>query len=170
MRYMPTLRTPVWGSTVFTIGRVTKHPPSAGQHFRIGSAASDASAPVCTTCWHSPRPDTVRGNQRDIPASSGNARNLSANDGRGAMACRSNPSTRSESSPSDPTPSASAMRRAEPNMLVSTGNSVPVFSNSNALPPPGIFETRSVISAISSIGDTGAAMRTSSPSRSSSEI
>ena len=62
IRYMPTLRTPLSGSTVWTSGKVTKRPPSNGQHFRTGSSESRTSSPVRTTCWASPpRPRRFRG-------------------------------------------------------------------------------------------------------------
>src|ERR1035437_10394406 len=41
MRYMPTLRLPVFGSRVITQGRVTKRPPSLGQHCRMGKSRSE---------------------------------------------------------------------------------------------------------------------------------
>src|ERR1700749_4181687 len=46
---------------------------------------------------------------------------------------------------------------------MSTGNSVPVFSNSRAFPPLPLLLIRSVISAISNLGSTNVLIRTNSP-------
>ena len=63
-----------------------------------------------------------------------------------------------------------AMRLSEPIMFISTGYSVPVFSNSRALPPPSIFDIRSVISVISKRVVTGVVMRHNSPAASNFAI
>ncbi len=69
------------------------------------------------------------------------------------------------------TPSANRMRRQLPKALIKTGMAEPsTVSNNSALPPSGLLDTRSVISAISRRGETGSAMRTSSPSASSRSI
>ena len=81
-------------------------------------------------------------------------------------ACCNKSSSRRVSSSSDSTPSAIAIRRSEPIILVSTGNGVPVCSNNSALPPSGCLDMRSVISAISYTGSTGTLTRCNSPSRS----
>ena len=164
---MPTLRTPLSRSTVWTSGKVTKRPPSNGQHFRTGSSESRTSSPVRTTCWHAPRPRRFRGSQRDIRSSSGSMRSLSDNDVFGAVSSENRLSIRRVRSSRLSTPSARAIRRSEPIMFVRTGKDVPVRSNSSARPPPGRFDSRSVNSAISSTGSTSAATLTSSPARSS---
>src|ERR1700754_2922682 len=46
---------------------------------------------------------------------------------------------------------------------MSTGNSVPVFSNNRAFPPLPLLLIRSVISAISNLGSTNVLIRTNSP-------
>ena len=68
------------------------------------------------------------------------------------------------------TPRAIAMRLSEPIMFMSTGYSVPVFSKRSALPPPSLFDMRSVISVISKRVSTFAVMRLSSPASSSFAI
>src|SRR5256886_12223082 len=70
------------------------------------------------------------------------------------------------------TPSASAMRRSEPNRLTATGwreRPPPASvgcSNRSAGPPPGDFMQRSAISVISRFTDTGRFTRTSIPAAS----
>src|SRR5665213_1773742 len=46
MRYIPTLRSPVSGSSVTTHGSVMKRPPSSGQQRRIGKFKSVGSTRV----------------------------------------------------------------------------------------------------------------------------
>jgi len=81
---------------------------------------------------------------------------------------------RSACSETSSTPSAIAMRFQEPKRLMATGMSLMEpssstgFSKSSALPPPGLFMTRSAISVISSRTATGSRTRTSSPCRSRS--
>ena len=167
---MPTLRTPVSGSSVCTNGSVTKRPPSCGQHFSTGNRSNRAASPCKTTCWHTPRPLTSRGSQRDMRPSNGSIRNLSNRSGLGEVSAAKSSSIRPVSRSTDSTPSAMAIRRSEPIILVSTGNGVPVFSNNSARPPPGLFASRSVNSAISNTGSTGTLIRTSSPARSNAAI
>ncbi len=168
MRYMPTFPAPVTGSTVCTMGSVTKRPPSAGQHLSTGRISSDASSPVRTTCWHAPRPRSRLGNQRAASPNRGRVPIFSARLPLGDMAASANRPMRSGSSSSEAAPRANAMRRSEPKRFIATGKGVPVFSKSSALPP--CFTTRSAISAISSTGFTKVFTRTSSPSLSSRSI
>ena len=122
-RYMPTLRTPVCGLRVITCGRVMKRPPSLGQHFRIGRKSSEGFS-VSITSWTGPR-RTLRGlqpharqrAQQVAPAADQPAQALWAGAGRSALPSRWLSSSRSS------TPSAQAMRCAEPKALISTGMS-----------------------------------------------
>ena len=52
MRYMPTLRVPVFGSFVMTAGSVMNGAGSPGQQRWIGSRPRSTSAPSRKTSWH----------------------------------------------------------------------------------------------------------------------
>ena len=85
----------------------------------------------------------------------------------GGLAFMSAPSSFATSS-TEFAPMLMAMRLCEPSVLMATGKgeTTPLtvgFSNSNALPPPGDFISRSAISVISSSVATGWEMRLSSP-------
>src|SRR6476620_9882985 len=54
IRYIPTLRLPVFGSLVWITGSVTNGPPSLGQQVITGSLVM--SGVSITTSWHSPLP------------------------------------------------------------------------------------------------------------------
>ena len=65
----------------------------------------------------------------------------------------------------DADPHEVAILLSLPKALVSTGKLLPItFSNNSAFPPPGTLDMRSVISVISSSGDTGPTTLFSSPS------
>ena len=169
IRYIPTLRIPVSGSRVLTIGSVTNAPPSASHECNIGRRSRSTSSPCHTTCWQAPRPATLCGNHLATSANRGSARIFSHSEPLGESASFKRESIRAEISSSRSTPRAIAMRREEPIIFVTTGNSVPVFSKRSAL-PPSLLTTRSVSSAISKRVLTGAEMRMSSPSRSRRSI
>ncbi|OPX58280.1 MAG: hypothetical protein A4E29_01594 [Methanomassiliicoccales archaeon PtaB.Bin134] len=81
------------------------------------------------------------------------------------MVIFSSPEILSATSSGETASSAMAILLSLPKALVSTGNLLPVtFSNSSAFPPPGLLDMRSVISVISSSGETGPAILLSSPS------
>jgi hypothetical protein len=161
---------PLSGSTVCTIGSVMKGPPSQPHDVSAGRRPRSTSSPSMTVCWHSPRDDSFLGNHLDMSCSSGSMRSLSIRVFLGDMASCSSESIRRVRLSSESTPSAIDIRRSEPIMFVSTGNSVPVFSNSRARPPPSLLDMRSVISAISHRRSTRAATRTSSPAASKRDM
>ncbi len=49
VRYIPTLRLPVFGSRVTTHGKVMKRPPSFGQHCRMGKSRSEKLSRLMTS-------------------------------------------------------------------------------------------------------------------------
>src|SRR6267378_1488665 len=143
-RYIPTLRTPDAGSRVMTPPSVMYGPPSSGQQIGTGNCATSAR----------------RGSIASLPSRpSGTLR-------------ASNSEMRAPTSSRRSTPSASDMRRSEPNRLTATGyrDFTPSRNvgcvNSRAGPPPGDFMQRSAISVISLSTETGCSTRTRSPASS----
>lgn len=124
IRYMPIAHS-VSGSSVCTNGSVTKRPPSCGQHFSTGNRSNRAASPYANDLLAPRWPLTSRGSQRDMRPSNG-IRNLSNRSGLGEVSAAKSSSIRPVSG-SRFTPSANAIRRSEPIILVSTGNGVPVF-------------------------------------------
>src|SRR6266704_6504223 len=167
---MPTLRTPVLGSRVITPARVMYGPPSSGQQMGIGRSARFTSAPRSTVAWQGARPPIVFGGNLATSASCGSMASL-PNRVSGTLRFNS-AAIRSPISSRHCTPSASAMRRSEPNRLTATGRRAapPPESvgcwNRSAGPPPGDFMQRSAISVISRFSDTGRSTRTSIPAAS----
>ena len=144
-----------------------KRPASSGQHCSMGIMSRSTSSPVKTTSWHKAFVlPTIFGGNAAACRSIGKSFILSASEEGGAI-LRYFSMSRVIFSMSL-TPSAVHIRRVLPSALIRTGMDEPsTFSNNRALPPPDCFDTRSVISAISSIGDTDSLMRTSSLSVSS---
>src|SRR5215470_4514787 len=160
-RYMPTLRAPVTGSFVKTIGSVMKRPASFGQHCRTGRDARLGWS-VSTTSWH--------GADRTCfgPALATSKRSpsfFSLSTSEPGMRMSRSLATRADRSLRCSTPSAAAIRSGEPKALMSTGVSKPsTLSKSRAwLRSAGPFETRSVISAISRSRETRARTRLRRP-------
>src|SRR5882672_8263819 len=165
-RYIPTLRTPDAGSRVMTPPSVMYGPPSSGQQIGTGNWARSTSDSWITVLWQAGRLTVLGGN-------------FATSASRGSMASfPSNPSGTFSASSSamraptwsrHSTPSASDMRRSEPNRLTATGwrAFAPLRSigwvNSSAGPPPGDFMHRSATSVISLSTDTGCATRVRSP-------
>src|SRR6266700_3515571 len=158
---MPTLRAPVTGSLVKTIGSVMKRPASFGQHCRTGRDAR-LGWPVSTT--------SRQGADRTCfgPALATSKRSpsfFSLSTSETGMRMSRSLATRADRSLRCSTPSAAAIRSGEPKALMSTGVSKPsTLSKSRAwLRSAGPFETRSVISAISRSRETRARTRLSCP-------
>src|SRR5438128_8062301 len=166
-RYMPTFLTAVFGSRVITPASVMYGPPSSGQQMGIGSSARFTSAPWSTVFWEGARPPTALGGNLATSASCGSMASLPSSVS-GTLRFRS-AAIRSPISSRHSTPSASAMRRSEPNRLTATGwrERPPVTSvgcsNRSAGPPPCDFMQRSAISVISRFTETGRSTRTSAP-------
>src|SRR6185436_989810 len=164
-RYMPTFRTPDSGFFVMTPPSVMYGPPSSGQQIGAGSCVRSTSASLRTVSWHAARP-TVFGGNLATSASRGSIASLPINPSGTFRATSS--LIRAAMSSRQSTPSASAMRRSEPNRFTATGYRAAApprstgFWNNNAGPPPGDFMQRSAISVISLSIDTARSMRTSS--------
>ena len=132
IRYMPTLRTPVFGSFVITAGSVMNGAGSPGQQRWIGSRPRSTSSPSRTTSWHAPL-ETVFGSESATDFSLrrplhllDEPRRLHVEDVADFAAASSSFST----------PSARHMRRSVPNWLIRSGCVDPFgFSNSSAGPP-----------------------------------
>src|SRR6266513_1667008 len=171
IRYIPTLRTPLFGSRVITPGRVLQGPPSSGPHTGTGNCARSTSRSRITLSWHGGFPPIVLGGNLATSASWGSRASLPSRLS-GSFMARS-VAIRSPISSRHSTPSASAMRFAEPNRFTATGwrawapDTSVGCSNSSAGPPPGDFMQRSAISVISLSTDTGRFTCTSSPRASS---
>ena len=166
IRYMPTLRTPVFGSFVMTAGSVMNGAGSPGQQRWTGNRPRSTSAPSRKTSWHGAF-ETVFGSESATDFSFSSPLTFSLSPCGGCMS-RMSPSFAAASSRLA-TPNARHMRRSVPNWLMSSGWCEPFgFSKSSAGPPD--FTTRSVISVISRSGSTSGEMRRSSPSRSRSAI
>src|SRR5262245_50209201 len=164
IRYMPTLRTPVFGSFVMTAGRVMNGAGSPGQHRWTGSRPRSTSSPSWKTSWQAPL-ETTFGSESATDFSFRSPLTFSTSPCGGCMS-RTSPSFAAASS-SFSTPSARHMRRSVPNWLMRSGCWAPFgFSKRSAGPPD--LTTRSVISVISRSGATAAEMGRSSPSRSRS--
>src|SRR6185503_3295942 len=163
-RYIPTFLTPDSGFFVMTPPSVMYGPPSSGQQIGAGNCVRSTSASLITVSWHAARP-TVFGGNFATSARRGSIASLPINPSGTFSATSSLIRAAMSSSPS--TPSASAMRRSEPNRFTATGyrEAAPPrsagFANSSAGPPPGDFMQRSAISVISLSIDTGRSMRTS---------
>ena len=166
IRYMPTLRVPVFGSIVITAGSVMNGAGSPGQQRWIGSRSRSMSSPVSTTSWQAPR-ETVFGIESAIDFSFLRPRTFSTSPCGGCSSSTS--SSRSAMSSSRSTPKARHIRRSVPNWFTSSGCAAP-FGRSNRSAGPPAFTVRSTISVASRSGSTSAATRTSSPSRSSRAI
>src|SRR4029450_11717401 len=150
-------RVPVSGSLVKTRGNVINGPPSPGQHVRIGRSSSVPSR--FTTSWHAAS-FTVFGIKSANRPTTGRSFKASITPFGAGGVMRSSISFSSSSSLV--TPSASCMRSRDPKTLDATGMSKPEgFSNNSAGPPCGDLHARSVTAAISSVGLTRSAIRTS---------
>src|SRR5215472_9171128 len=160
-RYMPTLREPVTGSRVKTMGRVMKRPASRGQHWRTGSDARLGRS-VSTTSWQGAE-RARRGPALATSKRSPSLRSLSRKE-PGMRRSRSL-ATRAPRSSRRSTPRAAAIRAGEPKALMRTGVSKPSTCSKRRarLASAGPLETRSVISAISRSRETLAATRVSCP-------
>src|ERR1700752_1645855 len=163
-RYIPTFLTPDSALLVSTPPRVMYGPPSSGQQIGAGNWVRSTSASLTTVSWHAARPPVFGGNLA-ISASRGSIASLPSNPSGTASATSSR--SRAGMSSRRSTPSASAMRRSEPNRFTATGyrDAAPPRSvglgNSSAGPPPADFMQRSAISVISLSIDTGSSTRTS---------
>src|SRR3954470_19189416 len=166
IRYMPTLRLPLRGSFVITAGSVMNGAGSPGQHRWIGSRSRFTSSPVRTTSCTGAR-ETVCGRESAIDFSLRSPRTFSTSPCGGCISSTS--VTRPPTSSRLSTPSARHMRRSVPNWLISSGCREPFGRSKSSAGPPALT-VRSTISVISRSGSTSALTRTSSPSRSSSEI
>ena len=166
IRYMPTLRCPVFGSRVMTAGSVMNGAASPGQHVCTGSRPRSTSSPRSTTSWHAPL-RTVFGRESAIDFSFWSPRIFSPRPWGGCISSTSASFVATSSSRS--TPKARHMRRSVPNWLTSSGRSLPRGRSKRSAGPPA-FTVRSTISVISRCGSTSAETRTSSPSRSRSAI
>src|SRR6267143_4956260 len=171
-RYIPTLRTPEAGSRVMTPPSVMYGPPSSGQQIGTGNWARSTSDSLITVFWQAGRP-TVLGGNLATSASRGSSASLPSRPSGTFMTSSS--AMRTPTSSRQSTPSASAMRRSEPNRLTATGYAdVPPprsvgCVNSSAGPPPGDFMQRSATSVISLSTETGPATRVRSPALSIAE-
>src|SRR5690348_7014146 len=167
MRYMPTLRTPVLGSRVITPGSVMYGPPSSGQHTGTGNCARSTSWARITVSWQGGRPPAALGGNFPSSASCGNMASLPSSVS-GTFRLR-RVASRSPISSRHSTPSARAIRLAEPNTFTATGwrarapDARVGCVNKSAGPPPADFMHRSAISVISLSTATGCATRASSP-------
>src|SRR6267143_1516131 len=168
-RYIPTLRTPDAGSRVMTPPSVMYGPPSSGQQIGTGNCARSMSASLRTVCWDAARPTVLGGNF----ATSARRGSIASLPSRPSGTLRASSSEmRAPTASRHSTPSASDMRRSEPNRLTATGyrdftpsRNVGCVS-SRAGPPPGDFMQRSAISVISLSTETGCSTRTRSPASS----
>src|SRR5215510_4177011 len=160
-RYMPTLRAPVTGSRVKTMGRVMKRPASPGQHWSTGRVAR-LGCSVSITSWQGAE-RARRGPALATSKRSPSLRSLSRKE-PGMRRSRSL-ATRAPRSSSRSTPRAAAIRAGEPKALMRTGVSKPSTCSKRrarfASAEP--LETRSVISAISRSRETRAGTRVSCP-------
>src|SRR6267143_2341059 len=168
-RYIPTLRTPDAGSRVMTPPSVMYGPPSSGQQIGAGNCARSMSASLMTVCCDTARPTVLGGNF----ATSARRGSIASLPSRPSGTLRASSSViRAPTSSRHSTPSASDMRRSEPNRLTATGyrDFTPSRNagcvNSRAGPPPGDFMQRSAISVISLSTETGCSTRTRSPASS----
>ena len=133
--------------------------PSPGQLLGIGYA--ERSGASSTTSWHAPCATTAGPNRAKSVFA---ARAAPASSSVTALTFCSNSAMRRVSCGSSSTPRAAQTRRSEPKIFVTAGNLLPLTrSKRSALPPPGDLLTRSVISAISSIGSTSTPIRWSCP-------
>ena len=146
IRYIPTFRSLVSGSSVITWGSVRKGPPSFGHVFNTGISPNPfpPSSTRCTTSWHEPLPvETGRACLNSSPLFK---RSHACANPAGGLAFTRAP-TSSPISSTVSRPSAIAIRFADPYPLIKTGNpySLPPaptgFSKSNAFPPPGLFDS-----------------------------
>ncbi len=166
MRYMPTLRDPVFGSFVITAGSVMNGPASPGQQVWTGRRERSTSSPVSTTSCEAPRRTTF-GRESAIDFSVFRPRTFSASPCGGCSSRMSSSLAAMSSSRSTPKPMH--MRRSVPNWLIRSAWREPFgFSKRSAGPPD--LTVRSTISVTSRYGSTSAETRTSSPSDSSSRI
>ena len=173
-----------------TQGRVMKRPASFGQHCRMGKSSKENSSRLMTSLQGPVA--TVLGKNLPISASMGSIFTLSRNPWGDFTSMK--PRMRSAISSRESTSSASFMRRAEPNWLISTcAPGYPLtFWKRSARPPgtaalvsaggpgttvagrgllrPKPLLTRSVISLISRMGSTSVRIFFNSPARSSAAI
>ena len=163
---MPTFRPPVAGSRVITAGSVMNGAGSPGQQRWIGRTERSTSSPRSTISWTGPR-RTVFGIESAIDFSFWRPRTLSISPDGGCISRMSLSLWATSSSRS--TPKARHIRRSVPNWLIRSGCCAS-FGRSNRSAGPPALTVRSTISVISRSGSTSAATRTSSPSRSRSEI
>src|SRR3954454_7114709 len=166
IRYMPTLRPPLWGSCVITAGRVINGAGSPGQQRWIGRRPRSTSSPRRTISWQTPLP-TVFGRESAMDLSFCKPRTFSISPLGGCISSTS--ATRCATSSSFSTPRARHIRRSVPNWLIRSG-CFALFGRSKSSAGPPALTVRSTISVISRSGSTSAETRTSSPSRSSSAI
>ena len=166
IRYMPTLRVPVFGSCVITAGSVMNGAGSTGQQRWIGSRSRSTSSPVSTTSWTGPE-RTVFGRESAIDFSFFRPLTFSARPCGGCISSTS-PSFAATASRLGAS-NARHMRRSVPNWLIRSGCRDPFGLVKSSAGPPALT-VRSAISVISRSGSTSASTRTSSPSRSSSAI
>src|SRR3954452_14419149 len=166
IRYMPTLRPPLWGSCVITAGRVMNGAGSPGQQRWIGRRPRSTSSPRRTISWQTPLP-TVFGRESAMDLSFCRPRTFSISPLGGCISSTS--ATRCATSSSFSTPRARHIRRSVPNWLIRSGCSAPRGRSKSSAAPPALT-VRSTISVISRSGSTSADTRTSSPSRSSNAI
>src|SRR4051794_28164700 len=182
---MPTFRSPVSGSLVTTHGSVMKRPPSKGQHFWIGRSfrvggfgGNDAGFVTSGAGGHPGGTPVLPGNlvitSLQGPSftilglacrrSSAVERSLIASlRVAGGLALTSVPSSAATSS-TLAAPRLIAMRFQEPIVLMARGNGLVApltvgFSINRALPPLGLFISRSANSVISSSVAIGSEMR-----------
>ena len=122
IRYMPTLRLPVFGSCVITAGRVMNGAASSGQQVWIGSRSRFTSSPVSTTSWHGPL-------RTDFGTRVGDRLELHQAADLVAEALRrlhlEHVAELLADSSSESTPKARHIRRSVPNWLISSGSCEP---------------------------------------------
>src|SRR5215210_5825514 len=159
-RYMPALRSPVSGSWVWTIVRVTKGPPSSGQQVCTGRRSRSTSSSRYTISWHGALL-LVRGGNLEISRSRGNSWSFAMRPLPGPLVSSRRSSMRPPISLRSSTPSAFAMRFLEPKALMRSGWSLP-WTLWKRRAGPVLFMTRSAISVISNFALTGSRTSTSS--------
>ena len=179
IRYMPMLRLPVRGSRVCTQGSVIKRPPSCGQHFRIGNAFRSKPSRRMTSLHGASFALTVFGNALVSAPSCGSIFSLSSKPSGAFMFISPWMRSAISSKPLDAQRQRHAPLAAElvdQNLVArmplhvlkqqcrpaGLHTSQPSLAWAACRPRP-IFETRSVISVISSSGETSSRMRFSSP-------
>ena len=139
---------------------------SPGQQVWTGRRPRSTSSPVRTTSCTGPL-RTLFGCESAIDFNFFRPRTFSARPCGGCISSTS-PSRRPTSS-SESAPKARHIRRSLPNWLISSGCWLSFGCSNSSAGPPALM-TRSMISVTSRCGSTSAATRTSSPSRSRSEI